>query len=145
MRVKNLMIKNVKYINQNKTIKEAASIMIKNSIGSVIVEDDDGEMAGILTERDVLRTVAKGCDCNELVKNQMTKNVIKIDKNVEIADAIDLMVKKNIKKLVVMNEDNVCGIITASDILKSGDKLEEEVLLKLAKYFPVKQREGYAG
>ncbi len=144
MRVKNLMKKDVKYINKDRTIKEAASVMVKNSIGSVLVENDDGEFVGILTERDILRHVAKGHSNEEKVGAEMTKNVITISKEAEIADAIELMAKKNIKKLVVMEEDEVVGIITASDILKSGDKLEEEVLRKLAKYFPIAKNK-YAG
>jgi CBS domain-containing protein len=139
------MIKDVKYINQKSPIKEAAAKMMKFSIGSVLVEDDNGDMVGILTERDVLKHVAKGCACDDIVSKEMTKNVIAIEQEAEIVDAIDIMVKKKIKKLVVMHNERVVGIITASDILKSGDKIEDEVLLRLARYFPVQKSTGYAG
>src|SRR3989344_9442658 len=144
MRIKRLMKCDVKYVRETATIRDACRAMVKNGIGCVLVENQDGELAGILTESDVVRCVAQGRTPDEPVSAEMTKKVITIDSSADVADAINLMVKKKIKKLVVMHNGRVVGLATATDILHLGDEIENELLMKLAHFFPI-QRRSVAG
>lgn len=67
----------------------------------------------------------------------MTKNLATVESSASVVDAIELMASRDIKKLPVVDDGELVGIVTASDILKSGEEIEYAVLKKLAKFLPV--------
>ncbi len=118
MLVKNVMNKNVMVAEPDMTIIKAAELMSKYNIGSLVVINKKGKVKGILTERDVLNVVARGKNLKHvLAKNIMTKNVVTIEPDKTIEEASDIMKKNKIKKLPVIENGKVMGIITASDIV----------------------------
>ena len=117
MFVKEVMKKNIVTISSDKTVYEAACVMTKNDIGSLIVVDDTLE--GIVTERDVLNKVVSG-DRNPKqtkVSDIMTAKVISISPDKDLEEACDLMAKHKIKRLPVAFGDEVVGIITSTDVV----------------------------
>lgn len=134
----------MKIVGPNDSVMKAVNIMNKNHIGSVIVEHD-WDALGIITERDILkRVVALKKDPDKILcKDVMTKPLISADCNTEVADAVKLMVKKRIKKLAVTRKGRMIGILTATDILRSGHRIEEEVMKELVRFFPL-EKQSYA-
>ncbi len=138
------MSKKVRTVRPTDSVKKAVSIMNRYNIGSVIVYGDKVE--GIITERDVLKRVVALCkDSGVACRSVMSRNITTIDVNDEIEDAIEVMAKKRIKKLPVTENGELVGIVTATDIIKSGERVEYAALKKLAQFFPVYQASREAG
>ena len=128
MLVKDVMITDVKTIEEESTIQEAAKRMSEFSIGSLIVVVDS-RVVGIITERDILKkVVAEGRDCrNTPIKDVMTKEVIMVKPDIDIHDAADIMMEKKIKKLHVIEDNSLVGIITVTDICNASPKMIEQL------------------
>lgn len=143
--VKHIMRKNVFVFSKNATIKDVIDIMIENNIGSVIILENE-KVIGIVTERDlVTKVLTKGLDLNLPVKEIMSSPVITISPNESVEKAAEIMTENKIKKLPVVENDKLLGIITLTDIVASGVKLEEEVLKELSNWFPVRKTGKVAG
>jgi CBS domain-containing protein len=142
MLVKDAMTKRVIVIKPDLTVKEAAKIMTEHRVGSLVVMEND-KLAGIITELDIIwKVVAGDLNPNEtLVKDIMTKEVITIRSDQTLEDATHLMVEKKIKKLPVMEDDKLVGIITATDLISVQPKLIEA----LAKLMLFREKKPVAG
>lgn len=138
MLVRQVMNKNVIIAKPDITVREASEVMSRFHVGSVVIVDD-GKITGILTERNILIAVAQGKDPETTTAADiMTKSVVTTDPDKDIRDAIDLMIKHKIKKLPVIQEGKLVGIITASDIIVFEPKLIEGIAslisVRLPKY-----------
>ena len=120
--VKDEMNKNVKTMDPEETVKDAADKMSKYWMGSVVVVEED-RIVGILTERDIMsKVVVKGKDPQRTkVKSVMSGDVITIEENKSLAEAVNLMKEHDIKKLPVTKNGNLSGIITTTDIITAMD------------------------
>jgi signal-transduction protein with cAMP-binding, CBS, and nucleotidyltransferase domain len=125
--VKEIMNKDVKKVSPDATVKEAATIMKNESIGSVIVDSDP---MGIVTATDIVYNYVSDKK-GETVKDVMTNNVIRISPNKTIEHAAKLMTERNIEKLPVFENDKLIGIITATDILSVEPALFETLLERI--------------
>ena len=110
--------------NPDVTVKEAAKIMTQYRIGSLIVMEDK-KIVGIITELDILwKVVAGGLDPETTqIKDVMTKNVITVQANQTVEEAAELMVEKKVKKLPVLDDHKLVGIVTATDLISFQPKL----------------------
>ena len=119
MRVKEIMHHVVK-ISFWSSVSEAARLMDERSIGSVLIEEN-GRVIGIMTERDILRKiVAKGKNPDKVkVKEIMNDPVITIDANEDILEASKIMDEKKIRRLVVVENGQIVGKITANSISRN--------------------------
>lgn len=123
MLVKDVMHKNVVVAKSDATIKEASKVMSKYKIGSLIIVKDD-KIEGIITDTDIIKALAQEADVNTTsMEDIMSKKVITVDPEQTIEDTVDLMVKHKIKRLPVVEEGKIKGIITASDIIVVEPKL----------------------
>jgi CBS domain-containing protein len=140
MLVKDVMNPNVMTIKPGIRVKEAAIIMYKNHIGSLVVVEKE-KIVGIITEGDVLKTIARDLDLSVTpIEEVMTKNVIMIEPDKTIEDAVNLMTDNRIKKIPVVKDGNLVGIITASDIIVVEPKLIENIANLISIKIP-----GYRG
>jgi len=123
MRIKEVM-KDVQVINGESSIRDAASLMAKRKIGSLIVLNGK-KPVGIITERDILTRVTANNKVPDkvLIKNVMTDKVVTIDSEALIDDAVYLMLKHKIKKLPVISEGKIIGVVTSTDIMANSDEL----------------------
>ncbi len=104
--------------NKDMTIAEAVRIMDEHNFGCLPIVSGDMPI-GIVTERDILRKVAaKNIDLNSKVEEIMSKDIVTIPFDSEISRAISLMSENNFRRLVVVKENKVVGIITAKDIME---------------------------
>lgn len=101
------------------TLMNAIEKMAKQNVGSVVITDKDGKVLGIITERDVIRLVAKSTDLNTKLENVMTRNPITIYYDEYIQKAYLLMRENNIRHLPVVNKENkFVGMLSLRDIAK---------------------------
>ncbi|MDI6644465.1 MAG: CBS domain-containing protein [Methanobacteriaceae archaeon] len=97
-------------------IKNAAQTLSENGIeGAPVIEN--GEIKGILTLSDITKAIAQGKE-NLKVEDVMSKQIITVENDVMIADAIEIMNKKKIGRLIVIDENGIAtGIVTRTDLL----------------------------
>jgi CBS domain-containing protein len=119
-------------VSEKTTIEQCAKIMQKNMVGSLIISSK-GNVKGIISDQDIVRNVlAKGADPKKTsVKDHMEKNVVTIEPNIDIFDALSRMRDLNIKHLPVISNKKMVGLITQKDILKIQPSLFEILVDKL--------------
>ena len=134
MIVKEVMNRNVKTVRPEDTVKDAAKIMNEHRIGSLVVVSGTGEVVGILTERDILAdVVATGKSADEVkVSDIMTPNIVTITPDKTLEEAADIMTENKIKKLPVVYEGRLIGIITATDLIAYEKDLIKKISVLLA-------------
>ena len=113
------MKKGVIVLTSTDKVSEAAKLMSRNNIGSIIVLRK-GKAVGIVTERDIVRRViGKGKDPKKTTLGRvMSKPLRVISARAAIEDAVEAMIKYSIRKLPVINDKGVViGIITDTDII----------------------------
>ncbi|MBI2208093.1 CBS domain-containing protein [Candidatus Woesearchaeota archaeon] len=119
MIVKEIM-HNADRITSGATVSEAARIMDRKIVGSLLVEEK-GKVVGIITERDILRkVVAKGKIPDKLrVKDIMSSPLVTIDANEDILEASSIMDRERIRRLVVTENGIIVGKVTANSISRN--------------------------
>lgn len=114
--VKDVMNKNVVVAKPIVTLREAAKVMGEMNMGSLIVMEEE-KILGIVTSTDILKAIGDGKDPDKVTIGEiMSKNVITIQADEPLDKAVDIMVKNKIKKLPVLMNERLVGIITVSDI-----------------------------
>ena|SRR5437588_9322062 len=112
--------------NFTPTMLDAIKVMLKNKVGSVVVADSNGKPEGIITERDILRVVAKSKKLPfEISAGEiMSSPVITVKTYDSIDTAAAKMTKNKIKRAVVIEDDGtMAGVISVTDIAKKLSKI----------------------
>jgi CBS domain-containing protein len=98
-------------------VAKALGLMVRHKIGSVVVLDK-AKPVGILTERDISTRVAKGQNLKTTpLKNAMSKPLVMAPPSMEIEDAVAEMVRKDIRRLPILEGDKLIGMVTERDIM----------------------------
>lgn len=132
MEISEVMTSTVYTIFPDDSIEAAAKLMLENNVGSIILAPGKGEKEplGIITERDIVtRVVALGLDPAKVVVGDVaTKPVVTAPQNLDIKEAMKLMARMNIRRLIVVENNNVIGIVTYRDLLRVAPGLIEIAL-----------------
>jgi len=116
VKVKQIMTTDVSTVAPNDTVVKAASIMGQLNIGSVPVTEGN-KVVGIVTDRDIiLRGVAKGETPNQKISDVMTHNVKFATPDMDVHAAADLMAENQVRRLPVLDSDNLVGIVAIGDL-----------------------------
>jgi len=96
----------------------AARIMVRHEIGSVVVVERK-KPVGILTERDITKQITKGgAVLKTPVKKLMTKALVTAPPDMPIQEAFELMVMNKIRRLPVLEDNKIVGIVTEKDLMR---------------------------
>jgi len=122
--VRDVMSSPVRTTRVGDSVKDAVRKMNKFRIGCLVVMQGDRPV-GILTERDIMRKVVEPCIDPSLinVSDVMSTPITTIDPAVSVEDAARLMSRKHIKKLPVVEDGRLIGIVTSTDLVRSGPEL----------------------
>ncbi|MDZ4840916.1 MAG: CBS domain-containing protein [Hyphomicrobium aestuarii] len=101
-------------------LNELASTLATKKIGAVVVVNDQGRVAGIISERDVVRLLAeRGTDALTLpVGECMTRNVVTCSEASTIDELMETMTQGRFRHLPVVENDTLVGIISIGDVVK---------------------------
>ena len=126
MLVKEIMSKKVVDINFNQTVFDACNKYKDHKVGCLVVIDKE-TCVGIVTERDLIeRTICMRRDPEQTkVKDIMSPNVITIHALDKIEKALEVMKEHKIKKLPVVLNNQIVGIITVTDISKARPEISK--------------------
>jgi CBS domain-containing protein len=132
LKVKDLMSTDVSTADINTPVADIAKTMKERNVGSVPV-CQNGKVVGIITDRDiVLREIAMGKDTNvSKAVDVMTKGIASVNSNTDIHDAAKLMSEKQIRRLPVIDNGNLVGMLAIGDIAVVN-KLEDNAGVALS-------------
>ncbi len=124
--VHDAMTPNVVTVDPSITVAEAASIMTKKKVGSLIVKSN-AEPEGLITESDIIhKVVSKDLRASEVTIGEvMTKELITIEPHKELNEAARLMAKNSIRRLPVVENGSLVGILTSTDVMAVAPELTE--------------------
>lgn len=119
MKVRDGMSTLVLTIGPGHTIRAAARLMADRRVGAAIVLDPDGAGPGILTERDILESVAQGQDLDsELVGDHLTPNIVFAAPDWSLEEAAEAMTRGGFRHLVVTDNGEMVGVLSVRDIVR---------------------------
>ena len=119
MQVRDAMTKPVLVVGPEHTLRQAAQLMAARRVGSCIVHDPDGEGVGIMTERDLLYAIGAGANPDvEYTNGHITWEVVYARPDWSLEEAALAMARGGFRHLVVMEEDDVLGIISVRDVMR---------------------------
>lgn len=150
MRAHQIMTKDVITVTPQASIEDAAKIMLRTHISGLPVQDDAGNLVGIVSESDFLRRseigtgrkrpawlqflVGPGRAATDFVHERgrkiedvMTENPVTVDEETPLEDLVRLMEKKGIKRLPVMSGNKLVGIVTRSNLLQAVASMAHEI------------------
>jgi CBS domain-containing protein len=116
MQVGDIMTRDVKTVTADDSFAAASKILHDHGISSVVIKDNGGA-SGIVTERDLVNVVAEGNDPKEVrVGDRMTTDLATVESRTDIAEAAQLMAKRRIRHLPVVDKGNLVGIVSIRDL-----------------------------
>ena len=115
--VRDIMSRKVVTIEHTKTAKDAAFLLTEKDI-SFLVVIEKSKPIGIITERDLVRKVlaANNTSTNIPLSEVMSYKFRWVEPNTTIEDAVQKMLNNNIRRLVVLENNNLAGVITETDL-----------------------------
>jgi CBS domain-containing protein len=124
--VRDVMTENVKTVRPNSTITEVVRKMNKFEVGSVVVVEGERPV-GLITERDILRRVLEVTLAAEAMKAKevMSSPLLTVSSEATVEEAARIMAERHIKKLPVVKDGKLIGIVTSTDIVRSQPKMVE--------------------
>ena len=134
MKLRDIMTNQVVRIHPEETVAVAARMLEHNNIGSIPVCGSDGRLCGVLTDRDIVtRCLAAGkAPQTTSVREVMTSKVYVGRPDMEVSMAAGLMGREQIRRLPVMENGRLCGMVSLGDLarkeessIEAGDALTE--------------------
>jgi len=120
LKIENVMVVDVVTVEAEVTVREAVELMNRNEIGCLVVVDKEEKPVGIITERDLLkRVLANRKDpVRTRVKDIMSKPLVTGTPHMDIEAAVRLMFKHKIKKLPIVENGQLVGLVTLTDLVR---------------------------
>jgi len=113
-----IMNNSIVSVDSSVSATDAAKMMEDTDVGAVIILEN-GSPIGIVTDRDfAIKITAHSYPIDTPVRRIMSTPLISVDSSSDVWEASDLMSARNVRKLPVIDDDKVVGIITSSDIVK---------------------------
>lgn len=108
-------------ISPDSTLYDAANVLTRNRIGALLVQDGRGGLAGILSERDIVRALAAAGSAalTRTVAEGMTEDVATCEETDTIAEIMETMTRCRFRHMPVVENNRVIGIISIGDVVKT--------------------------
>ena len=136
--IKDMMTKEVVTVDSEDTIEEASKVMAEKRRGYAVVLRA-GRPVGMVTERDfVWKLIAKGKSPSKVkVSEVMSSPIIAVDPDADLSTAVEIMEKHQIRRLPVIKDGIIYGIITTRDIVNHFNEYVKKAMIEVTRYsFP---------
>ena len=120
MKVSDIVTRALLVISSDASVLEASKLMVQNNIGLLVVCDvqDQTKLVGVISERDIIKSIALGDKLPAHVDAISTKNVITVKANSDVAEAAKAMNKHGIRHVVVVDDRNIpMGVVSMRDLV----------------------------
>lgn len=123
IKAREIMKTDVISVTKGEDICEAVRIMALNNITGLPVVNDDGTIAGVLTEKDVLKLLYRGQDKPGTVAEFMTTSVVCFEQDDNLADITGCLMRNHFRRVPILNKGRLVGIISRRDIIRHISRL----------------------
>lgn len=125
MKVRDLMTKPAIHVSPTESVEVAARTLTQYNIGMLPVCGADGKLCGVITDRDmVIRCMASGKQPSQTtVREIMTNQVLSVQPDMESGVAAHLMGRQQIRRLPVVENGKLCGMVSLGDLSKREDSV----------------------
>jgi CBS domain-containing protein len=113
MRAKDIMTREVITASPELSVRQLAMLLVKNQISGVPVADEHGEIVGLVSEADIIAKRGKQ------VQAIMSQKVFSVDEDASIEEIAQLMTTHRIKRVPVMKQGKLVGIVSRADIVNT--------------------------
>ena len=119
MKVREAMTEHVLTITPGRTLRDAARFMTEHTVGAAVIMDPEQPGPGIITERDIVRSLGSGEDPDSAtVRDHLTSRATFADADWDLQEAADAMDRGGFRHLVVVQGGDVVGIISMRDLIR---------------------------
>ena len=119
MKVREAMTEHVLTITPGRTLRDAARFMTEHTVGAAVIMDPEQPGPGIITERDIVRSLGNGEDPDSAtVRDHLTSRATFADADWDLQEAADAMDRGGFRHLVVVQDGAVVGIISMRDLIR---------------------------
>ncbi|MEV8633963.1 CBS domain-containing protein [Streptosporangium sp. NPDC051023] len=128
--VQDLMHPDAQCIGESDSLRMAARMMRDLNVGALPVCGQDDRLKGIITDRDiVIKCCAEGMDLDRTTASELAHGLVWVDAHSSVDDALNMMERHQIKRLPVLDNHRIVGMISEADLAKGlpDDKLAEFV------------------
>ncbi|MCJ7561359.1 CBS domain-containing protein, partial [Candidatus Bathyarchaeota archaeon] len=124
-KLRKIMVEKVKTARLDDTVQNIAMLMNRHQIGCVVIVDDEKPL-GIITERDMIkRVICKAIHPeNARIIDVMSKPLVTAPPDMRAGDAAKIMLEHNIKKMPVVDEGRLVGLVTLTDLVRTEGVVE---------------------
>lgn len=119
--VRALLTGALRTVHPSLALRAAATVMAADGIGLLVVTNNEGGLAGVVSERDLVTSVGSGADIDsDRVDDIMAEDVVTIDADDPVSMAADRMVATDVRHLVVTDPDEgVIGVVSSRDVMRA--------------------------
>lgn len=123
-------------VSPEASVQEALTLLAAHNVGAMLVLDMDGKVAGILSERDIVRKVSlRGRSADETkVREVMTGKVLYVEADQSVEECMALMNEKGIRHLPVYEKGSLLGLISIRDVLRTVISEQQVFITHLEHY-----------
>jgi CBS domain-containing protein len=132
-KIAEVMTQRPRAVTAQMTVRDAARLMDEEDVGSLPVVDEGERLIGIVTDRDVaVRVVGRGLDADQTPVGEVaTRDVVAVTPDHDLDDALRVMAKEQVRRVpVVMNENQLVGMLAQADVAKVGKEKETGELVE---------------
>ena len=123
MKIKDCMTKNVISVGASEPVAVAARLMSRYNLGALPVQNADGRLCGMVTDRDVvLRCVAARRDAEHMrVGEMMSTGILAVEASEDISRAAQMMSRAQLRRLPVTQNGRLAGMLSMADLARRGE------------------------
>lgn len=123
-------------VQDNAKLREAITLLNEKNIGAVLVTDSQGKLAGILSERDIVRRslMQETGFRDEPVTKSMTSKVLTVPSSASLDDVMAVMTNSKIRHVPVLDGDSIKGVISIGDVVKRKIAIAESEAAMMRDY-----------
>lgn len=137
MKVREIMTKDMIIADKDDTILEVAKLMRHHNIGCIPVVENGQKVLGVVTDRDIVMNMAKfNSDPSNTFAREIASDVVyKVKPDAEVGQALELMKKQRVRRLPVMEEECLIGMLSLGDVAVYASQSVEvgEALIEISK------------
>ena len=126
--VKEVMTRDVVALRPQQPFAQALALLAQHRFRHLLVIDADARLAGVISDRDLLRCMSRESDLERLtVADIMWSAVVTVQPDTLLSEAAAQMLSRRINCLPVVEHDRVCGILTSTDLLQAFQTIQTHI------------------
>jgi CBS domain-containing protein len=117
-KARDIMTTNIIATKKDIHLTEVMALLLRNHISGLPVEDDEGNLIGIISEIDLVNSVFSGNADGTTAEEVMSKAVLSFSPDMELAELVQVFSSKRLRRVPIVDKGKVVGIVSRRDILR---------------------------